>query len=322
MVNLEGKEFHRADDELDKWRRRKSAELILAKEGEGRLREDDFKDIYPEQEVRSDQELVAVMKRKFEKDLDNLSEKEIARVDTGRKLSEALEIIVVGEGETYNWFGDGVFIVRTTEYDDIKNGVDAVLEIAPKEGEDLGRQTRRLALAIDASMKAEEFSIQRKFSRHKEYLIGKRPPLEVKYFCSVADKHKGKLIGLVPVVIGVEGGNVDQLIDLFAQLAALGDAPKGDKNARAIYQKKIKEAESHPVQVIFLEEIQDQLRHYLKILESLQDKAGDFYRAEIKRILDFVESTLEAKAKEGISAQTLRGDGVYQIIKELTAKAT
>ena len=45
------------------------------------------------------------------------------------KRSEALEIIIINEGEINNWFGENAYLVRTTKFDDFINGFDGILEI-------------------------------------------------------------------------------------------------------------------------------------------------------------------------------------------------
>lgn len=315
---FENRDFFPSERALDRSSHLKNAELIL-KEGEGtRLQEIDFADVYPKAEISRDRQVIETLKAKFEKDLDHLSPEEIKRVEAGKKMSEALEAIIVEEGETFNWFGKDTLVIRTTEYDDVVNGVDAVLEFEPSENDSPDERVRRLALAIDASMSPEHFSVQRKISRHSEHLTRKRPPLEIKYFNSAADNYKGKLTRVVPVVVGIEGKNTDELIDLFAQLTKLGNAPKQNQTAMSLYKEKIQEAENHPVQVIFLREIQEQLIYYLRLLELFQDSEADFYRTEITKLLTNIEKSLETK--KDINATNLEQDQVFCLIKKLTQK--
>lgn len=310
MGDFEKRDFLSAEQELDRFHHQANAELILEK-GEGRMREEDFTDVYGAQKIGNDKKVLEALKREFEKDLDHLSPEEVEKVEAGKKMSEALELVVTQNGDFYSWFGDDVYMIRTTEYDDLVNGVDAVLEFSPETGPGQDNKVRRLALAIDTSTRGHRFSLQRKISRHSEYLTKRRKPLEVKYFQSAITGEKSRIFKIVPVVIGIEGKNANTLIDLFAQLIKL------DKKS-PLYQEKVEQARTHPVQVVFLEEIQEQFNYYLRLLEGRQDEESDFYRKEISKLSTRIEATLASK--KHLDAESLRKDKVFLIIQELTQK--
>ena len=97
-----------------------------------------FSDLYGEDVVSQDLEYVEKMKKKFNNPLDS----------QGRVLkekAEVLEAIISREADQNMWFGEESAIILSSEYDDIKNGIDAVVEFEREEG------ISTLGLAIDVT---------------------------------------------------------------------------------------------------------------------------------------------------------------------------
>jgi hypothetical protein len=136
-----------------------------------RASEKNFTDIYPEQEINADMKLVSTLEKKFDQDLDHLTLDEQRRISETKERADALETTIVNLGELSNWFGENAKVFRTTKFDDIINGVDAVVEILPEDGEIDIEKLQHIALAIDASTTTQPELIKFKFIRNFQKII-------------------------------------------------------------------------------------------------------------------------------------------------------
>lgn len=308
--------FIPGERELEEAQHQENIELLL-KEGE-RLSEDDFTDIYGPSVVKRDKKAVEELEGKLRKEMriDNLNSQEQAEVEAARKRSEALEVIVVQGGDNFRWLG-GARLVRTTKYDDLKHGVDAVAEFPKKDKAGAKEKPQRIALAIDACANPHLPSVREKMVKHFSRLT-EEAGVEVKYYQSPIDGSKGAIEMVVPVVIGVEGKSVDDLIELFSSLLKLGEAPQHDKTAAARYKEKLEEAKEHPVQMIFLKEIEKQLDCYLRLLKTSSDKKSNFYKKEIEALLEKIKEITDSK--KDIDFEHLTEDKIFQAIKQCVSE--
>ena len=187
--------------------RQEAVDLILRNESAARPRPEDFADVFSAEDIQKDKQTLSRVKTRIEEDLDHLDSAEIEKVKEGKRRGEALEVIVGDQVELNDWFGPNALLTRTSEYDDVMNGIDAVAEF--DFGEE--RKPERLALGVDASMRADVVMIERKITRNIEKVTGQREPAEVRYFESQildAAGHpsvKGRLEAVGPVVIGLVG---------------------------------------------------------------------------------------------------------------------
>lgn len=279
-----------------------------------RLNESDFADIYSTTEIRNDLATVARLKDKMQKEDYHLGQE---GVKTHKEKSGALEAIIAIEGNDWGWFGEGVSITLASEYDDLVNRVDEIIEIPSPAADDQDHpQVQRVALAVDASMNAHISAVIHKMESHLSHIIGRSEPLEVKYFKSDIDGHKGKLKMVIPVVVGVSGERVPELINAFANLIKLGEKPASDEKSKALYQVKLKKITEHPAQKIFLEEIKLQLDFYLSKLADREDKNSNFYRLEITNLQKWIEEVLDQKQE--IAVGDWGQDKMYLTIKAFT----
>jgi citrate lyase gamma subunit len=133
-----------------------------------------------------------------------------------RKISTVLEAIINEQVEMAEWFGDNVYTLPSSRYDDIANGVDTIVEFDTRE-----EKPPRLALAIDVALGSE---IDEKFDDIKEE-IEEGVLSEVKYFQSqVNPDDKGKLEKIPRVVVALGKKRTLDLTNLWLQ---------GDNNALA-----------------------------------------------------------------------------------------
>lgn len=287
---------------------RKNAELIISNSKETRPDLNNFVDIYTPETIEHDKAEVEKIKKEFTESSQNLTGMAKEKKEAHKKRSDALEIIIGEQIEKSGWFGDSCRLSRSTEYDDLKNGVDSIAEFV-----DENDQTHRLALAIDASMRADIKSVRYKINRN--ILKMKTNTLEVKYFQSRIDGFKGKLDNIVPVVIGIEGENTNEIVANFSKMIKFAKIKDTDPVAQDEYQKLSDKLKNHPAQVIFLREIQDQLYIYYLTLKNLQQGKTTIKTDQIYEMLYVVKTILDGK--EGIKTGDLEKDNMYQLINSL-----
>jgi len=292
-----------------------AAETVINKTDLIRINIWDFaNDPYAKKEIAADEAEVKKRQGDFDNDIEHLSAAEVATVEKRKKISEAVEVIVCEGAENREWFGADAHSVRTSEYDDIKNGVDLVIEF---ENED--EQPEHLALSIDITTTGDTAILERKMKRCRERIKDHRDEnrcQRVKYFQSPKTDYKGPLIGIAPVVVGLSGENAFELLELRAQSIRLG----GNKAISAEHKKQIRENEEklneHPVQVIFLQQILWQLEKYLNLLDKKDERDQAFYE-KIDNVVNAIYAALNEK--KNIDTTELEKDKSHQKIKELAA---
>lgn len=285
--------------EFDKVDQSEQAKLII-KEGEkNRSRIDDFKGVYDEDTIEADKNLVRRYEKKFHDDVLLLSDEDTAEINYCNERAEALEVILVELSELAEWFGSAVFAIRTTKYDDYFNDIDMVLEFDMGDSENI----ERIALAIDAS-NAKFDIIRKKMDKNISKVTGKSDKApQVKYFKSEIDpEFKGSIKNVIPVVVGMQGKNVDSLLDIYTS-----------KNAN-------KEMERHPAQRIFLEEIRSQLEMYLKICEDNPETELTIDTPQVQSLLDIIKKVIQEKEDANIKVGYLIRDQVFQTIMNETQR--
>lgn len=293
-----------------------NAELVIDHEIVERQELSTFSDVFSKYEIGKDMELVQYMKRKFQYKYDTQTESVKEKMFAGKKRSESLEVIIGNQIELNNWFGPDALFNRTTEYDDFFNGVDAVAEFKNKE------KPQRLALAIDATMKADLTGVKKKIDRNISKLLNNN--LEVKYFESKIDNYKGKLKNVIPVVLGVEGEDADELVHKFAELIHLKKKLyKSDSDEKLISEKQDQLAK-HPVQIIFLKEIKLQLDMYRHILKKENNDNIFVNTQQIDDMNSLIDGIL--KDKQDIEDQPemklLEHDAMYNLIQYISKSET
>jgi hypothetical protein len=294
-----------------------NADIIIESLENEKVKEADFIDEnkkgFTRVDVEHDMGRVAARKEDFRSDQDHLTDLEIEKIEVGKKRATALEKICINmagkrdkDGSSrYAWYGQNSYTVETSEFDDICNGIDGILEF------DLGSgQSRKIGLAIDASMKPDFSSIMRKMKRGAEKMVDGGG--QVKYFKSAVNGEKGKLKNVIPIVLGLEGDKANELIRLFAEIVTLENKMERSADEDMNLAYKIREAQQHPCQVIFLKEMKIQLemykKHFAQGFPLLENNLGELLRIIYKLLL----------SKNSIEVGTLEHDGVYQKIREVS----
>lgn len=169
------------------------------------VRENDPNDIYSVDSVQRDLAYVERRKAQFaqsdrEKLSNGLTFKEVSQ------LAEIAEYDLIRGINLGGWIPQGRAI-KTSEYDDIYNGVDLVIEIGSKES-----AIGHLGLGVDVSFSLD---LQKKFQRIKDDIDafdGEDHRLGVvKYFKSKAAGMRGELSGLPRVVTAFDLGVLEDL---------------------------------------------------------------------------------------------------------------
>ena len=232
-----------------------------------------FSDLYGEDNIKRDIEEVKRLETSFEH-------------DGSTKTSQVFEAIMF-DSELYNWFGEKSETIKTSRYDDIKNGTDMLVEF-----EDPGKRFSHLGLAVDVTFGTT--ALEKKLSRIKDE-IDRGELSKIKYFFSEREHFRGERSNIPRVVVGLEERRVVELASLWMN-------------------KKNEALSAHPAQYAILEEIKNQL-------ETLKDYAKRTGKEELVAIyekdLSMIQGVLSEKRK-GLSAadEIIKDDRVFRGIAE------
>ena len=158
---------------------------------------EEFADLYTEEGVRRDIAYVREMHQRFSATEHHSVSKDLTEGDI-KRLSERVEFEVIRGINAGHWF-EGIGAHKTSEFDDIKNGVDIVLENLEDNG------YAHLGLGIDVTFSQNVLS---KFQRIKDEIDaydGEQNRLaRVKYFSSNNTGIRGELNGLARAVVAID----------------------------------------------------------------------------------------------------------------------
>lgn len=192
-----------------------------------------FTDLYDRTNIDADLQET----ERIKKDIEARQDEENLRM---KKFATILEAIIHVQAELNEWFGKNANSIRPTEYDDIKNGVDEIIEIRPET-----ESASHLALAIDVTFGSR---IAEKLKEIKtEIMAGKLT--RIKYFKSEETGYRGELNKVPKVVISVHMSTLNELADYWMN-------------------RKNKKLAEHGVQLQILEEIKMQLEIFDEFAEK------------------------------------------------------
>ncbi len=247
------------------------AEKVLVKDT---INEKDFEDLYSEEAVKNDLEEVRSWEKKFEEE-DTFEQKE------ARRLARIFESIIYDQGERALWFGESAQTIKTSRYDDIKNGIDLIVEFLKDES-----HSSLLALAVDVTLTSDAEKIREKLEKIKKN-IDKGRMGTIKYFKSETFSLRGEKTNVPKVVIGVDYRTFIEVIDLWTQ----SFLQKSTANAH----KKLAE---HHIQFILLNEISLQLEEFKKYAQKKnQNKIVEEYEKMEKIISGIFDEKLNLYQK-------------------------
>lgn len=298
--------------------RSEQCSIVINHESAPRNTLDHFSDVFSQREIDIDKKYVEKIKKNLNtKDSLLYSPEELEICKQSKERSLALEIIVAEQIELNNWFGENSLFFRTTEYDDLVNSTDAVVVFVLED------ETHRIALAIDSTSTAGIDNLRAKIDRNiAKVLNGK---LEIKYFESQIDGYKGSIKGILPVVIGLENGNTDNLINLFSIMINSNER-KDDQSlsqndrviSNQIFVNTRKEIIRHPAQLIFLKEIESQLNMYKKIISKENNPNIPVKISDIESISKIIKGIINEKYDISQTPEILfleKNDAVYNLLE-------
>jgi hypothetical protein len=221
---------------------------------------------YDEENIQNDLDLVSEYKKNFE----------------SKKLAEILEVILYEHFELSDWFGSNAETIKTSEFDDIINGIDLVVELSPDE-----QPAHQLAFGVDVTF--SENYLEKKFNKiQKEIDLDKLA--EIKYFDS-STVH-GRLRQIPRLVVGLEKEHALELAGLW-------------------YRNENKELGSHVAQFTILQQVKEQLAAYFSYAKrNDKEQAKKAYAQALASVNDIIAS------KQNNWPKTLPDDQVFERIRE------
>jgi hypothetical protein len=209
-----------------------------------------FKNIYSKEEIERDEAQVADLEKKFA--ATGTTERE--RRD--KKFATVVEAFFFDMASRNGWLGADAEVLPSSKYDDYVNGVDCFA------GYKRGGMAAFLAMAIDATWSSHPDS---KFNRIREGLIrGKLG--KMKYPQADGKPQRGREVPRV--VVGASEQTLREVIKLWTE---------GNDEA----------LKNHPIQVLFLQEIVDQLEAFKTFSERKSN--GNREGAHAKNVAVFDE---------------------------------
>ncbi len=152
IMRIENK-FNRLESVQDK---QKNYEIILEyKENLAVPNPKDFMGIYLKEVIGKDLNRLRLTEKRIAEDYSKLGVMEREILDENKKRGECLEIILADQIYDGDWFGPEAMTSITSEYDDIVNGIDMIVEFDKEK-------PQRMALAVDASTASDVGIIEEK----------------------------------------------------------------------------------------------------------------------------------------------------------------
>jgi hypothetical protein len=173
-----------------------------------------------------------------------------------KKVATIVERAIIYAVTTVGWYGEGISIEQTSQFDDVKRGVDGVLQIR-REGD----QDTFLALGIDATYRgllSKEY--RNKFSNLLES-IWKNQKTRIKYF----KNHQGQLMeefAAPKIVLYFDNKDVKNLVNLVKN--------SGDAEA-------IKEFKNDPQKITVMNQILVQCEIMTEFAQEYNNSISDKY---------------------------------------------
>ncbi len=247
-----------------------------------RMRPEEFTDLYGSETIDRDREYVERTEKKFENDY-TPEDREALRMAT------VLEAMVNEQIELGDWFGPDANTTVASKFDDYKNGVDTIVEFIENDA-----NAKHLGLAIDATFSTAK--IIHKIERIKDE-IDMDLLTKIKYFRSDHLDIRGELSGVPRVIIGVDKQTIMDMVSLWKQ-------------------KKKRELNEHPAQLIILQEIVAQLEAFRDYARATgKENIAQKMEARLKIIQPVLETKMSDSRWES-STQSFSSDKVYTSIKK------
>jgi len=230
------------------------------KKAEGLLNTDainleDFIPLYGKENVANDQKYVDQIEA-------SIREQGEGRENTALKAATVFEAIIHQHGEQSNWFGSNASTIKASRYDDLKNGVDTIVEFQEEK-----KPASQLALAIDVTFSSD---LKRKFDRIKKE-IEQGDLTRIKYFHSENTGFRGEMTKVPRIVVGADIAVVKGLAGLWLE---------GQNSVLA----------RHPIQFQILEEARLQCEGFANYARKIgQHDIAAKYEIDLRIIEDIIK---------------------------------
>jgi vacuolar-type H+-ATPase subunit I/STV1 len=154
------------------------------------------------QEIRQDKQEVQRLKEMFK-----AQAKDNERLQALQEVAEIYEGVLVDQIEANAWFGENCEMLITSEYDDIKNGIDGV-GVFRQEGEG----NDYLGFGIDVTFASDTEILEKKLNSIKSVIRNEKLP-RVKYFVDEDNNHLS--LSVPKVIVGSRLSSAEKLIGLW-----------------------------------------------------------------------------------------------------------
>ncbi len=242
---------------------------------------EEFRDLYGDAALKFDADYVEEHEQKFlnEETPQSREDKKLATIFEG----------VWQDMASKGWLGKDAEAITPTRYDDIKNGIDSIVEF--RKGP---RAAAHLALGIDVTFSTR---LGHKLER-ATFELKKNKLAEVKYFHSEHMGIKKRLKDVPRVVIGLERAQVDRL------------AKSWIGNAETL--------KDDPMQVVLLDEIKMQLGAFKKYAERIGQKGVLPHYEAMEKIVDgLLAEKSDLRASKGAEIDEIKKrDRVYRALED------
>lgn len=220
---------------------------------------------YNLEEIEEDEKWVDGLEKIFEEDAKK--NKHLLEVKRRAELFEAL----LNEGiELHDWFSKDAGTIAPSRYDDIKNGIDLLVEFS------IGGFVKHLGLSIDVTTSTR--SVFGKIEQLR-WDVQKGHLAQLKYFASEPSGYRGVKNDIPKVIIGADFKLVRELAGIWLNLhnarkekikhdQELGKDNPASASLKNQIKKLQKKLTEHRVQFQILEEIQLQLKYFIVLAES------------------------------------------------------
>ena len=281
----------RGDVELDR-----AYQTAVGKLEKDQIDPREFEDLYGEENVRAD--LAYVDRRQLDFMEDRGAEDERAR-----KCGTILEGVLYSEIELNQWLGEDAFTIRPSRYDDVKHGIDVIVEFRKPE-----RAASYLGLGIDATIAKDERDLRRdiiipklsqKITKIKEKIRDKKLP-SVKYFASDHTDIRGEQRNVPLVLVTTDFKTIKELAELYLT-----------RNNEALAR--------HPLQIRMLDEMHMELKAFRNYAHAVQNYTAERVYSERLEIIERILKEKEPLRQELIADGTLNEehDAGFQALSQL-----
>ncbi len=230
-----------------------------------------------EEEIKKDIESFKELKKTFEKNNSQLEASKAQKAEQAKKVATIVERAIVHSVSNLEWYGEDVSIEPTSQFDDIKRGVDDILQIRKEEADSF------LGLGIDVTYRgllSEQY-------RHKLFTLLKSIQsgysTKIKYF----KNHQGECMrefSVPKTILFFDTGDVKDLVNMVKNIDN-PDVMEGYKNSPMKFKVLNQMLIQCEILAEFAEEFQNPVfRKYQEVVSTI--KQLSWKNNEIKKILD------------------------------------